>query len=375
MAGVWENHPQHGTQLRAVELERSLPEDEDEIICYLSSGVCKGVGPATAQRIVDRFGAQALDILEREPERLTTLKGITAKKAQEIAESFRRHMGLRRLMAFLARYQLPPVLAMQLRRQYGDAALEKVQENPYLLSGDVCGVAFSVTDEIALGMGIDPDSRQRLQAAVTFELSHNENNGGHVFLPRDKLIGATAQLLSCGTEQVEEALDQLLERGAVVQERVANVEACYLRRLWEAERSACARLLGLLASPADTSGQAAQAVEEIQRQPGHHLRTPAAAGGGAGRPAGRGDPHRRPWHRQDHGGAGHCGSVGEDGTGHSVGGPHGPGSQAHERADRPGGPDHPPDAGYELEREHRGGDLSPSRRRSLWKPMRSFWTR
>ena len=268
VAGVWENHPQHGTQLRAVELERSLPEDEEEIVCYLASGVCKGVGPATAERIVDRFGAQTLDILEREPERLTTLKGITAKKAQEIAESFRRHMGLRRLMAFLAQYQLPPVLAMQLRRRYGDAALEKVRENPYLLSGDACGVAFSVTDEIALGMGIDPDSGQRLQAAVTFELSHNESNGGHVFLPRDKLIGATAQLLSCGTEQVEQALDQLLEKGAVIQERVANVEACYLRRLWEAERSVCARLLGLLASPADTSGQAAQAVEEIQRRQG-----------------------------------------------------------------------------------------------------------
>ena len=267
VAGVWENHPQHGTQLRAVELERSLPEDEEEIACYLASGVCKGVGPATAERIVDRFGAQALDILELEPERLTELKGITARKAQEIAESFRRHMGLRRLMAFLARYQLPPVLAMQLRRQYGDAALEKVKENPYLLSGDACGVAFSVTDGIALGMGIDPDSVQRLQAAVTFELSHNENNG-HVFLPRDKLIGATAQLLSCGTEQVEEALDQLLERGAVVQERVANVDACYLRRLWAAERSACARLLSLLDAPTDTSGQAARTVEEIQRQQG-----------------------------------------------------------------------------------------------------------
>lgn len=230
VTGVRETHPQHGEQLRAVELERSLPEDEEEIVCYLSSGVCKGVGPATAERIVDRFGAQALDILELSPERLTELKGITARKAQEIAESFRRHMGLRRLMAFLARYQLPPVLAMQLRRQYGDAALEKIRENPYLLSGDSCGVAFSVTDGIALGMGIDPDSSQRLQAAVTFELSHNENNG-HVFLPRDKLIAATAQLLSCGTEAVEQALDTLVERGAVVQERVANVEACYLRRL------------------------------------------------------------------------------------------------------------------------------------------------
>ena len=267
VTGVRETHPQHGEQLRAVELERSLPEDEEEIVCYLSSGVCKGVGPATAERIVDRFGAQALDILELSPERLTELKGITARKAQEIAESFRRHMGLRRLMAFLARYQLPPVLAMQLRRQYGDAALEKVKENPYLLSGDACGVEFAVTDQIALELGMDPDSSQRLQAAVTFELSHNENNG-HVFLPRDKLIAATAQLLSCGTEAVEQALDTLVERGAVVQERVANVDACYLRRLWEAERSACVRLLGLLASPADTSTQAARAVEEIQREQG-----------------------------------------------------------------------------------------------------------
>ena len=112
ISGVPETHPQHGEQLRAVELERSLPEDEEEIFSYLSSGICKGVGPATARRIVERFGAETLDVLEREPERLTTLKGVTARKAQEIAESFRRHMGLRRLMAFLAQYQLPPVLAM-----------------------------------------------------------------------------------------------------------------------------------------------------------------------------------------------------------------------------------------------------------------------
>lgn len=121
VSGVPETHPQHGEQLRAVELERSLPEDEEEIFSYLSSGICKGVGPATARRIVERFGADTLDVLEREPERLTTLKGVTARKAQEIAESFRQHMGLRRLMAFLAQYQLPPVLAMELRRQYGDA--------------------------------------------------------------------------------------------------------------------------------------------------------------------------------------------------------------------------------------------------------------
>ncbi|MGO5050060.1 SF1B family DNA helicase RecD2 [Dysosmobacter sp. Sow4_B12] len=267
VSGVLEQHPQHGEQLRAVELERFLPEDEEEIFNYLSSGVCKGVGPATAQRIVERFGRDTLDILEREPERLTLIKGLTAKKAQEIAGSFRRHMGLRRLMEFLARYQLPPVLAMQLRQQYGDAALEMVQANPYLLSSDSCGVEFALTDGIAMSMGIAADSGERLQAAVTFELSHNENNG-HVFLPRPKLAAATCQLLQCDQELVEQALDDLIDRGAVVQEQVANVEACYLRRLWEAETSACRRLNGLLAADADRSGQAARTIEEIQREQG-----------------------------------------------------------------------------------------------------------
>ena len=195
VSGVWETHSQHGEQLRAVELERSLPEDEDEIYNYLCSGICKGVGPATARRIVDRFGVETLDILEREPERLNLLKGITPKKAQEIAASFRQHMGLRRLMEFLARYQLPPALAVQLRQQYGDAALDMVKANPYLLSTDACGVEFSLTDGIALSMGIAEDSDCRIQAAVTFELSHNENNG-HVFLPA---LSCWRQPLSCWT--------------------------------------------------------------------------------------------------------------------------------------------------------------------------------
>ena len=267
VSGTWETHPQHGEQVRVVELERSLPEDEEAIFSYLSSGVCKGVGPATARRIVERFGPETLDVLEREPERLTTLKGITARKAQEIAENYRQHMGLRRLMAFLAQYQLPPVLAMELRRQYGDAALEKVRENPYLLSGEACGVAFSITDEMAMGMGMAADSDQRLQAAVTFELSHNENNG-HVFLPRNKLIAATAQLLDCGSDLVEQALDGLIDRRAVIQEHVANVDACYLRRLWEAEQSACLRLTALLAAEADESRLADRAVDEIQAAQG-----------------------------------------------------------------------------------------------------------
>ena len=245
VTGTWEVHPQHGEQLKAQELERTLPEEEEDIFAYLSSGVCKGVGPTTARRIVDRFGLETLDILEAEPERLQEIRGITAKKAMEIGELFRQHMGLRRLMEFLSRYQLPPVLAIRLRQQYGDGAIRVVEKNPYLLSDDVCGVDFSVTDTMALSMGFAEDCTERLEAAFTFELTYNENNG-HVFLPKDKLLAATCQLLSCGIEQVEAALDALAEHHAVVIQRIANVEAVYLRRLWEAETSACARLLALL---------------------------------------------------------------------------------------------------------------------------------
>ena len=142
------------------------------------------------------------------------------------------------------------MLAIRLRQQYGDGALEVVRRNPYLLSDDVCGVDFSVTDTMALSMGFAEDCGERLRAAVTFELTYNENNG-HVFLPKDKLLNATCQLLGCGMEQVETALDALAESHAVVIQRIANVEAVYLRRLWEAETSACTRLLALLEMDAD----------------------------------------------------------------------------------------------------------------------------
>ena len=106
VSGAWETHPQHGTQLRAEEVERRLPEDAEELISYLGSGICKGLGPATARRLVERFGAETADVISSQPEKLSLIKGITARRAMEISESFRRHMGLRRLMAFLAQYGL-----------------------------------------------------------------------------------------------------------------------------------------------------------------------------------------------------------------------------------------------------------------------------
>ena len=266
VSGAWETHPQHGTQLRAEEVERRLPEDAEELISYLGSGICKGLGPATARRLVERFGAETADVISSQPEKLSLIKGITARRAMEISESFRRHMGLRRLMAFLAQYGLPPVLAIRLRQIYGDGALDAIRRDPYLLSADAGGLPFSAADEIAMSMGFSARSPERLRSALLFELSHNEGNG-HVFLPRGKLLAATAQLLG-DEDGVEEALDTLIDEGKVSSETVANVEACYLLRLHEAEDYACRKLTNLLSATADVSSRAGKTVDEIEAAQG-----------------------------------------------------------------------------------------------------------
>ena len=266
VSGTWETHPQHGTQLRAEEVERRLPEDAEELISYLGSGICKGLGPATARRLVERFGAETAEVISSQPEKLSLIKGITARRAMEISESFRRHMGLRRLMAFLAQYGLPPVLAIRLRQIYGDGALDAIRRDPYLLSADAGGLPFSAADEIAMSMGFSARSPERLRSALLFELSHNEGNG-HVFLPRPKLLAATAQLLG-DEDGVEEALDTLIDEGKVSSETVANVEACYLLRLHEAEDYACRKLRNLLSATADVSSRAGKTVDEIEAAQG-----------------------------------------------------------------------------------------------------------
>ena len=266
VSGTWETHPQHGTQLRAEEVERRLPEDAEELVSYLGSGICKGLGPATARRLVERFGAETAEVISSQPEKLSLIKGITARRAMEISESFRRHMGLRRLMAFLAQYGLPPVLAIRLRQIYGDGALDAIRRDPYLLSADAGGLPFSAADEIAMSMGFSARSPERLRSALLFELSHNEGNG-HVFLPRGKLLAATAQLLG-DEDGVEEALDTLIDEGKVSSETVANVEACYLLRLHEAEDYACRKLRNLLSATADVSSRAGRTVDEIEQSQG-----------------------------------------------------------------------------------------------------------
>ena len=267
VTGVWVNHPVHGPQLSAESVERRLPQEEEDIVCYLSSGILKGIGPATAQRLVERFGADTLRVLEEEPERLKTIKGITAKKAMELSEAFRSLTGLRQVMEFLARYDLPVYLAMAVQRTYGDNALQMLRDDPYILSRAQFGVDFAVADAIAISMGFGGDDPCRLRAAIEYELAHNAGNG-HVFLPREKLLAATAQLVDVDTDMVETALDKLIDSFAVVEKPIANVRGCYLPRLYQAETFVAQRLLSMLRAPVEQLRQVDKTIDAIEKEQG-----------------------------------------------------------------------------------------------------------
>lgn len=239
--GIWTKHPAHGQQFKAEFAERGLPRTAEAIYAYLSGGAVRGVGPATAAVIVDRFGEKALDVIENRPEALAQIKGIGPGKAEQISRSFRRQSGLRHLMEFLCAHELRPILAVKLYKYYGEASLELLRENPYILAKPHIGGVFSEADTLSLNLGMEDDSPPRICAAITYELMHNAGNG-HCFIPADKLIEATAQLISVPAESVEEGLTVLTDEGAVIRETVAGRDACYLAFLYEAETYTARRL-------------------------------------------------------------------------------------------------------------------------------------
>jgi len=239
--GRWVRHATYGPQFRADVVERKMPEGIKEIFHYLASGAVKGVGKATARQLIEEFGDEVLDVIEERPEELAKLRGVSLRRARQISESFRAQMGMRRLMEFLNKYQIPMELAMPLRRAYGDVALEVLKNNPYILAEGEFGLEFSKADELALTLGVEAEDPMRLEAGLLFELAHNLNNG-HTFLPARKLVDATATLLGMEVHLLEEVLDDLRRRGEIEREEIAGQDAVYLPQLYEAEQFIASRI-------------------------------------------------------------------------------------------------------------------------------------
>ncbi|MBR4579076.1 MAG: AAA family ATPase [Oscillospiraceae bacterium] len=265
--GTWERHPSHGEQFKAVSVRRSLPVGESHIFEYLASGAVKGIGPATAAMLVSKFGPRTLEVLQDDPEKLALIRGISARKAREISETFRRQSGMRLLMEFMAANGLKPEYAMRLYKLYGDSAMAMLKDNPYLIASDRVGGHFAEADALALSLGFEPDSPQRISAALVYEMVYNLNNG-HSFLPREKLCAAAAQLIGVEEEAAEECLDVLADSGDVVVEPVANVTAVYLRRLYEAENYTAEALSSMARQTVPFSGDLDAAIDDIESRSG-----------------------------------------------------------------------------------------------------------
>ena len=267
VTGRWSNHSSYGKQFEAEFLERLMPETAMEILTYLSGRVIKGIGPRMATRIVERFGDQTLLVMEREPERLAEVSGISREKARQIGEEFRLRVGMRQLMEFFALHQLPAELAVRTYKLYGENTVELLYDDPYLLMDEGLDAPFGAVDRFAIELGVAGDDPRRVEAGILFELNYNLS-AGHSFLPEEKLVPATAQLLSLEPETIVLGLGRLIEADRVVRSELAGITVDYLPELFEAEDYCCRRLLEFASSRFPEPGNLPKLLRSMARESG-----------------------------------------------------------------------------------------------------------
>ena len=231
--GQYIAHPTYGEQFKIETYVVKPPEDEESVERYLGSGAIKGIGTALAARIVRHFHADTFRIIEEEPERLAEIKGISERKAREIAQQVYEKRDMRKAMIFLQQFGIMTALAVKIFEKYGQRMYEVLQNNPYQLADDIHGVGFRIADEIARKAGVSADSEYRVKSAISYVLIQ-AGNEGHIYLPKELVQSRTAQLLGVGLEDIEQYLmDLAVDRKIVVkqekeQERVYSASSYYI---------------------------------------------------------------------------------------------------------------------------------------------------
>ena len=216
LEGNFTQHPVYGKQFQAVRLTEKMPEDALAMERYLGSGAIKGIGAALAGRIVRHSGDDTFQIVENEPERLSEVKGISEKKAREIAMQIAEKSDMRKAMMFLQKYGISLNLGAKIYQKYGDSVYSVLQENPYRLADDISGVGFKIADEIAYRIGIHTDSDYRIKSGMVYTLLQATGEG-HVYLPKDELFQRAAELLGVDSSYMEKHLVDLAMDRKIVQ--------------------------------------------------------------------------------------------------------------------------------------------------------------
>ncbi|MBG0562787.1 ATP-dependent RecD-like DNA helicase [Actinoplanes sp. NEAU-A11] len=246
LSGWWSSHPQYGRQFEVVSYTTVLPATVQGIRRYLGSGLVKGIGPVFAERIVDHFGLDTLEIIETAPERLIEVAGLGPKRTKKITSAWAEQKAIKEVMVFLQGVGVSTSIAVRIYKKYGDSSISIVKNSPYKLAADVWGIGFKTADTIAQAVGIPHDSPERVKAGLQYTLSQATDNG-HCFLPADHLIAEAAKILDVPGGLVPACLDALVEEEGVVREE----DAVYLVPFHRAEQSLASTLIRLLSDRSD----------------------------------------------------------------------------------------------------------------------------
>ena len=239
--GRYENHATYGRQFHAQECETDMPKDLEAVYAFLASRSLPYIGAKTADKIIDKFGAEALEVIANDPARLTEIPGISPDKADRIQQEFKRMFGMRELIAYLAQFEISPRKAMEVFRVFGPGAMQAIAANPYLLCGEPLQLDFRHADSIAQYYHMEGDCAQRLEAALLRTLRHNAGNG-HTCLPRVQLLETASNFIHQPQEKLAAALDKCIQTEELRVKLFDGTPYIYLPDLLEAEENIAARL-------------------------------------------------------------------------------------------------------------------------------------
>ena len=251
--GTWINHPQYGRQMLVSHFQSAVPGTISALKRYLGSGLLKGVGPVMADHIVNTFGMDTLDILDKHPDRLAEIPGMGSRKARTITDAWAERRALKDLMIFLQDQGVPIALAVRVLKKYGGAAEAIIRQQPYRLAAEVYGVSFGIADTMAARLGIPHDSQQRIAAGLT-QVLRQAADSGHVYLPVEMLKQQAAVLLDVPQPLITTSLPAIAAGGHVELESILNgeqIQVAYLPEMHAAETAVAEAIKGLMSAGYD----------------------------------------------------------------------------------------------------------------------------
>lgn len=269
-SGNFINHHIYGKQFQITSFTEKMPEDAMAMERYLGSGAIKGIGAALAARIVRRFGADTLRIVEEEPERLAEIKGISEKKAREIAAQMEEKADMRKAMMFLQKYGISLNLGAKIYQKYGDSVYSVLQENPYRLADDISGVGFKIADEIAGRIGIHTDSDYRIKSGMMYTLLQATGEG-HVYLPKEELFRRSSELLGVDASYMEKHLMDLSMERKVIQKEEGEMVLVYPSRFYYLELNTARMLRELNIDCPEDEAFVQRRIAQIEKETGTTL--------------------------------------------------------------------------------------------------------